>query len=184
MKQTLKKTSVGHLPFPSLNFSASLHMRTFPLASLISLFSSFSNSRPFCLSKSPIYSSAQVERRPSPLLILLPSVPGGFFFPSEEAVFMKGSRILARQLDCGAMRAGISPRAGAHSPAWEDVRNDAPHGGQTFLCRRFQTYLSGVVSVGSEVEQKHASLLRPRGARQFVLVSGPVDACAAIQSFF
>lgn len=97
---------------------------------------------------------------------------------------MKGSRILARQLDCGIMRAGISPRAGSHSPAWEDVRHNAPHGGEMFLFRRFQTYMSSVVSAGSEVKPKHATLLRPRGARQFVIVSGPEDAYTAIQSCF
>lgn len=96
---------------------------------------------------------------------------------------MKGSQILAwLELDCGDIRAGISPRAGSHSPAWEDVRNNAPHGGQMFLCRRFQTYVGGVVSAGSEVKPKHATLLRPRGARQFVI--GPGDACTAIQSCF
>lgn len=138
-QQTLKTTSVRRLPFPFLNFTTFWQMRTFPLAALISLFSSFLNSRPFCSSKSPIYSSAQVERRPSPPPILLPAVSGLFFSSSEEAVLMKGSWILARQLDCGDMRAGISPRAGSHSPAWEDVRNNAPHVGQMFLCRRFQT---------------------------------------------
>lgn len=57
-QQTLKTTSVRHLPFPFVNFTASWQTRTFPLAALISLFSSFLNSRPFCSSKSPIYSSA------------------------------------------------------------------------------------------------------------------------------
>lgn len=33
---------------------------------------------------------------------------------------------MARQLDYGNMSAGISPRAGSHSPAREDGRNDAP----------------------------------------------------------
>lgn len=97
---------------------------------------------------------------------------------------MKASRILARQLDCGDMRAGISPRAGSHSPAWEDARRNAPHGGQMFPCRRFRTHVSGVVSAGSEVKPKRAALLRPRGARQFVIVSGPGDACTAVQSCF
>lgn len=53
-----------------------------------------------------------------------------------------------------------------------------------FLCRRFRTHVSGVVSAGSEVKPKHATLLRPGGARQFVIVSGPGDACTAVQSGF
>lgn len=77
-QQSLKTTSVRQLPFPFLN--TSWQMRTFLLAALISLFSSFFNSRPFCSSKSPIYSSAQVERRPSPLRSFSPQLQKGFFF--------------------------------------------------------------------------------------------------------
>lgn len=105
-QRTLKETSVRHIPFPFLNSTASWQMRTFPLAALISIFSSFSNSRPFCSSKRPIYYI--VERRPPPLRSFSPQFQVWFGFSFEEAVFMKGSRILARQLDCGELESWIS----------------------------------------------------------------------------
>lgn len=73
-----------------------------------------SNSRPFCSSKSPIYSSAEVERSVRVV------------FSEEEEVFMKERQISARQLDYGdtspGSRAGISPRAGSRSPTHVEVQ--------------------------------------------------------------
>lgn len=57
-------------------------MRTFPFAFLIFFFSIFSNSRPFCSSKGPIYSSAEVERDFLPLRAL-------FSFQWESGVFFE-----------------------------------------------------------------------------------------------
>lgn len=97
-------------------------MRTFPLASLISLFSSFRIQGRSAHLKAQFTPQPKLKGDLPPLSPSPLSARQGFFFFLE-------SRILARQLDYGNTSAGISPRAGSHSPAGEDVRNDALHKG-------------------------------------------------------